>query len=88
MAGDSESHIVIEAKLFLGLSKEGLKLRVSQKGDGDNVSTSVFSDVDGEMAFGNIEGKSIMVVVAVVLLSQAGTSLEDLFEDCGLRGFV
>lgn len=84
MAGNSESHIVIEAKLFLSLSKEGLKLGVSQKGDGHNVSTSVFSNVDSEMAFGNIQRKSIIVVV-VVLLSQAGTSLQDLLQDFGLR---
>lgn len=88
MAGNSESHIVIEAKLFLSLSKEGLKLRMSQKGDGNNVSTSVFSDVDSEMAFGDIERKSIIVIVVVVLLSQAGTSFEDLLEDCGLRSLV
>lgn len=61
---------------------------MSQKGDGNNVSTSVFSDVDSEMAFGDIERKSIIVIVVVVLLSQAGTSFEDLLEDCGLRSLV
>jgi len=78
---------VIEAKLFLSLSKEGLKLGVSQKGDGDNVSTSLFSNVDSEVAFWDIQRKTIFVVV-VVLLSQARTSLQDLLQDCGLRSLV
>ena len=53
---------MIEAKFFFSLTKERLKLGVSQKRDGYNVSTSVLSNVDSEMAFGDIERETIVIV--------------------------
>ncbi|KAL4362740.1 hypothetical protein GQ457_04G000150 [Hibiscus cannabinus] len=65
--GDGESHVVVEAELFLGSPEKALKLGVSQEGDGDNVPAPVLAHVDGEVAFGNVERESVLVVAAVFL---------------------
>lgn len=75
-AGDGDSHVVIEAELFLGASEEALKLGVRQEGDGDYVSAAVLADVNREVAFRD--------VVVAVLLAETRTPFEDLFEDGGL----
>ncbi|KAK0581983.1 hypothetical protein LWI29_020108 [Acer saccharum] len=58
--GDGEAHIVIEAELFLCSLEQALEFRVGQECDGDNVSASVFADVDGE----------VVVVVAAAALEE------------------
>lgn len=78
---------MIEAEFFFGLTQEALELRVSQEGDGNNVPRPVLSHVHREMALGDVDGKTILIV-AVLLLPQARASFEDLLEDCGLGELV
>lgn len=78
---------MIEAEFFFGLTQEALELRVSQEGDGNNVPRPVLSHVHREMALGDVDGKTILIV-AVLLLPQARASLEDLLKNCGLGELV
>lgn len=92
VARDSETHIVIEAKFFLGSPEKALKLRSGQERDGNNVSGPVSSDVDDEVSLGNVEGEPdnlvFIVDVAMMFLSQAGAALHHLLDHCLLRRFV
>lgn len=62
LARDCETHVVVEPKLLLSSSEEALELRVRQEGHWDDVSTPVLSNIDSEMAFGDIEGEAVAFI--------------------------
>lgn len=76
-----------KSELIFSLLEEALKLGVCEKRNGHNVSAPVLSDVDCKVAFGHVD-REAGEIVAAVFLAEARTSLEDLFEDCGLGHFV
>ncbi|KAI4376087.1 hypothetical protein MLD38_013881 [Melastoma candidum] len=88
LARDGESHVVVEPKLLFGLSEETLEFGVIEDRDGNNVPSPVLPDIDGKVAFGNIEGEAVLVVADVDLFAQAGAPLEDLLEDGRVRQLV
>ena len=45
--------MVVEAEFLLREAEETLKIRVSQEGNGDDISAPMLADVDGEMSLGN-----------------------------------
>lgn len=77
---------MIESELLLGSPKQTLELWVSEEGDGDDESASILADVDGEVAFGDVEGELVFIVH--VFLAQTRASLQDLFQPCCLRQLV
>ena len=73
VARDGETHIVVEAKLFLGLLEQRLKLWASEERNGHNISAPILSNVHHKVALWNVQRKALLVVaiVVVLLLSQA-----------------
>jgi len=64
LAWNGETLIVIEAKLFFCLVEKSLELRAIEEGNRDNISASVFSDVDNEVTFGDVQAKAMIVFPA------------------------
>ncbi|KAK1274562.1 hypothetical protein QJS04_geneDACA017309 [Acorus gramineus] len=85
LAGDGETHIVVEAELLFSPPEEALELRVTEEGHGDDEPAPVLADVDGEVTFGDVERVEFVgVVAALFVAAEAGASPEDVLQHCCL----
>lgn len=76
---NSETHIVIEPKLFFSFTKQALELRSRQEPYWDNVSATVFTYIHDKVSFGDA------LVVLMLFSTQAWTLLHYVLQNCGLR---
>lgn len=74
-----------EAELLRRPVKQGLKLRMAEPRNGDDVSAAILSHVHHEVAFGDIMRQpAAAIIVPMLFLPETRTPLDDLLDCCCL----